>query len=104
MALKLVRIPYTHQEINAMALALLEKGLHPSKVRDRLQEHGISWHYQYLSIGPTVGRKERLRNLKRQGLTICQGCNGAKAIGAILCPDCLEKKWSPEVTITRGGE
>jgi hypothetical protein len=86
---------FTHAEINAMALALLEKGLHPKKVRQALQTKGISWHYQFMHTGPWVGRGERLRRLKKLRQDICGKCDGAKTIGALMCDSCLEKKWAP---------
>lgn len=100
--LRLLARKFTSDEVNQMAVQLLNKGLHPKLVREALRKRGVTWEYHYLpAVNPWLQKRERLRRLKRLGQTICQGCDGAKRIGAPLCGECLEKKWSPEVTITR---
>lgn len=87
------------QEISNMAQILLEIGLHPSVVRRRLAERGLHWAYQYrtASGGAPQGMRQRLRNLRRQGLGLCSACHERPyTLGSTVnvCGDCLLKRWS----------
>jgi hypothetical protein len=91
----MARVILSALEVEQMATALANQGMHPSRIRARLREHGISWTYQYTH---GTGRQERARNLKRlrqQGKQPCQGpeCLNIVALDASLCPSCLEAKW-----------
>lgn len=79
---------FTSEEVQTLVQELTKAGMHPAKIRRRLGEQGIRWAYQFSGSG----RRERLRRLKRRGMTLC-GCGGTRAITATLCPACLDKKW-----------
>ena len=74
-----------------MVEELLKKSMSPAQVRRRLAEQGIRWEYQFLG----AGRRERMRRLRQQGLTLCR-CGGPMQMGSSTCTACLERKWSPD--------
>lgn len=97
---------YTPAEVSSMAKMLIELGLHPSVVRQRLAEKGIHWEYQWRNAAGQApqGMRQRIRNLKRQGLGLCTTCaNDSYPLGAParVCQACLYAKWNPNATNVR---
>lgn len=86
------RHPFSPDEVQKMAADLMEKGMHPSRVRRYLQQYGIHWSYEY--TGQLPGLRAKRRAFRRAGLEPC-ACGGGKKIGTEMCDTCLEKKWAP---------
>ncbi len=90
---------FSPAEVSEMAAELIARGYHPRVVRRRLAEYGIHWEYEWRDAAGRApqGIRQRLRNLRRQGLGLCSTCHEKPyTLGSAVnvCPDCLASKWA----------